>query len=231
VAAAQSEDEQRTLQRKRKSGRSPTFTHVASANRGLMSKENQSRREIVQIGRMLHRREFVAATDGNVSVRLGKEQILVTPTGISKGAMHVGDLVIVDLDGGKLKGRREATSEIGMHLLIYQMRPDIMAIVHAHPRTATGCAAAGIDVDQAFVCEGVDSLDKVPLAPYGTPGTPELAETIRPLVNHYDALLLANHGVVTYGAMLQSAYMKMELVEHFAQVALVTHMLGRTTHK
>ena len=151
----------------------------------------------------------------------------MTPTGMSKGLMESADMVVVDMAGRKLKGWREVTSEIGMHLLIYRLRPDINAIVHAHPPTATGFAAAGIALDKPLVCEVVIGLGQIPLAPYGTPGTPELAETLRPLVPQYDAILMANHGVVTYGAGLQSAYMKMETVEHFAQITLVTRMLGQ----
>lgn len=176
---------------------------------------------------MLHDRGFIAACDGNISVRLDRKRVLVTPTGMSKGMMTSADLVIVDMNGRQIKGRREVTSEIGMHLLIYSMRPDVSAIVHAHPRTATGFAAAGLALDQPLVCEVVIGLGQIPLAPYGTPGTPELAKTLEPLVSDYDAILMANHGVVTYGSDLQSAYMKMETVEHFAQIALVAHILGR----
>lgn len=185
------------------------------------------RREIVNIGKMLHQRGYIAACDGNLSVRLNRNEVLVTPTAMSKGAMKSADLVIVDMSGRKLKGRREVTSEIGMHLLIYRMRPDVNGIVHAHPRTATGFAAAGMALDQPLACEVVIGLGQIPLAPYGTPGTPELASTLEPLVPQYDAILMANHGVVTYGSDLQSAYMKMETVEHFAQIALVTQILGR----
>lgn len=192
-----------------------------------MVSQLQSRGEIVKIGKMLHQRGYIAACDGNLSVRLNRNQILVTPTAMSKGVMKPADLVIVDMSGRKLKGRRDVTSEIGMHLLIYSMRPDVNAIVHAHPRTATGFAAAGIPLDQPLACEVVIGLGQIPLAPYGTPGTPELARTLEPLVPQYDAILMANHGVVTYGSDLQSAYMKMETVEHFAQIALVTHILGR----
>jgi L-fuculose-phosphate aldolase len=192
-----------------------------------MSGEHQLRREIVKIGKALHERGFIAACDGNLSVRLNKNRVLVTPSGMSKGAMRASDLVIVDMDGRKLRGRREVTSEIGMHLLIYRMRPDVVAIVHAHPRTATGFAAAGLALNQPLVCEVVIGLGQIPLAPYGTPGTPELAKTLEPLVPQFDAILMANHGVVTYGSDLQSAYMKMETVEHFAQIALVTHVLGQ----
>jgi L-fuculose-phosphate aldolase len=114
-----------------------------------------------------------------------------------------------------------------MHLLIYKLRPDVRAIVHAHPPTATGFAAAGLALNQPLVCEVVIGLGSIPLAGYGTPGTPELAESLAPLVAEYDAILMSNHGVVAYGDTLDNAYMKMETVEHFAQIALVTHLLGR----
>jgi L-fuculose-phosphate aldolase len=165
--------------------------------------------------------------DGNLSVRLKDEQILVTPTCVSKGNMRAADMVVVDMEGQRVSGRRNVTSEIGMHLLIYRMRPDIQAIVHAHPPTATGFAAAGIALTQPLVCEVVMGLGCIPLARYGTPGTSELARTLEPFVPHYDAILMSNHGVVAYGDTLERAYMKMETVEHFAQIALVTHLLGR----
>lgn len=192
-----------------------------------MPTQHSFRREIVRVGKMLHDRGYIAACDGNISVRLDQDRILVTPTGMSKGAMQPSDLVVVDMEGCQLKGHRVVTSEIGMHLLIYRMRPDVCAVVHAHPRTATGFAAAGIPLDKPLVCEVVIGLGQIPLAPYGTPGTPELAQTLEPLVPNYDAILMANHGVVTYGADLQSAYMKMETVEHFAQITLITRILGQ----
>jgi L-fuculose-phosphate aldolase len=192
-----------------------------------MSVERKHREEIVRYGRMLHERNFVAAMDGNLSVRLDENRILVTPTCVSKGAMRPADLVIVNRDGERVTGRRNVTSEIGMHLLIYRLRPDVRAIVHAHPPTATGFAAAGIALTEPLVCEVVIGLGCIPLARYGTPGTSELAGTLEPYVPNYDAILMSNHGVVTYGDTLERAYMKMETVEHFAQIALVTHLLGR----
>lgn len=193
----------------------------------LMSAERQHREQIVRYGRMLHERGFVAAMDGNLSVRLDKKRILVTPTCVSKGAMRGSDMVIVDPEGVRVAGRRNVTSEIGMHLLIYRMRPDIRAIVHAHPPTATGFAAAGMALTEPLVCEVVMGLGCIPLARYGTPGTSELAKTLEPYVPQYDAILMSNHGVVAYGDTIEHAYMKMETVEHFAQIALVTHLLGR----
>jgi L-fuculose-phosphate aldolase len=192
-----------------------------------MATERKHREEIVRYGRMLHERGFVAAMDGNLSVLLKDNRILVTPTCVSKGAMRTADMVIVDLEGRHVSGHRSVTSEIGMHLLIYRLRSDVRAIVHAHPPTATGFAAAGIALTEPLVCEVVMGLGCIPLARYGTPGTSELAQTLEPYVPNYDAILMSNHGVVTYGDTLEHAYMKMETVEHFAQIALVTHLLGR----
>ena len=192
-----------------------------------MASERQSRNQVVQFGKMLHQRGYVAATDGNLSVRLNSHRILATPTAMSKGAMRPADLVIVDLNGRRISGRHEASTEIAMHLLIYKLRPDVRAVVHAHPPTATGFAAAGMALDEPLVCELVIGLGSIPLARYGTPGTTELSESLEPLIPQYDAILMSNHGVVTYADTLHHAYMKMETVEHFAQIALVTHILGR----
>ena len=192
-----------------------------------MLSERQHRREMALFGQMLHRGGYVAATDGNLSVRLGDERILVTPTCMSKGMLRASDMVIVNLEGRRLAGKRNVSSEIAMHLLIYQLRPDIGGIVHAHPPTATGFAAAGLALNQPLVCEVVIGLGSIPLAKYGTPGTPELSDALAPLVPNYDAILMANHGVVSYSDTLHHAYMKMETVEHFARIALVTHLLGR----
>jgi L-fuculose-phosphate aldolase len=192
-----------------------------------MLNEAAYRREIVSLGKMLHDRGYVAAMDGNLSVRLKKGRILATPTAMSKGMMKPSDMVIVDMEGRHLAGRRDVSSEIAMHLLIYQLRPDIQAVVHAHPPTATGFAAAGMALNKPLVCEVVIGLGAIPLAKYGTPGTPELGKSLEPLIPDYDAILMSNHGVVAYGTDLQQAYMKMETVEHFAQIALVTHLLGR----
>jgi L-fuculose-phosphate aldolase len=192
-----------------------------------MLKEAGYRREIVSLGKMLHQRGYVAAMDGNLSVRLNKGRILATPTAMSKGIMRPSDMVIVDMEGRRLSGRRNVSSEIAMHLLIYRLRPDIRAVVHAHPPTATGFAAAGMALNKPLVCEVVIGLGSIPLAKYGTPGTPELSKSLEPLIPEYDAILMSNHGVVAYGTDLQQAYMKMETVEHFAQIALVTYLLGR----
>jgi L-fuculose-phosphate aldolase len=185
------------------------------------------RNEIVKLGRWLHTKGFVAAMDGNISARVNGGTILCTPTCISKGMMEPEDLVLVDLNGRKIEGQREVSSEIQMHLLIYRMRPEIRGVVHAHPPTATGFAAAGLALDRALVSEIVVALGSVPLANYGTPGTPELLEALEPFIPGHDAILMANHGAVTYAEDVLHAYMHMETVEHFAKISLVAHMLGR----
>jgi L-fuculose-phosphate aldolase len=209
-------DKRIRLQRKRRQPR----------NFGVKTIE-QHRDDIVRFGRMLHQSGLVAATDGNLSVRMADGTVLCTPTVISKGMMEASDLVLVDESGRKLSGQREVSSELAMHLFIYRNRPDVNAVVHAHPPTATGYAAAGIPLDTALCSEIVVTLGSVPLARYGTPGTHELAEALAPLIPDHQAILMANHGVVTYGVDLLTAYMNMETVEHYAKIALVTHMLGR----
>ncbi|MGH9415593.1 MAG: class II aldolase/adducin family protein [Terriglobales bacterium] len=184
-------------------------------------------RDILRIGQFLHQKSLVAASDGNISVRLEGGRVLTTPTSMSKGLMEADDLVVTDMQGHKLEGRRNASSELAMHLLIYELRPEVNGVVHAHPPAATGFAAAGIPLNQALLAEVVLALGCIPLAAYGTTGTPELSATLRPLVPHYDAILMANHGVVCYGEDVMKAYFKMETVEHFARIAIVTHVLGR----
>jgi L-fuculose-phosphate aldolase len=193
----------------------------------MIKTEDELRKEIVEIGRRIHHLGFVAAFDGNISARLDNHRILSTPTTICKGMMEPADLIIVDYEGNKISGRRNPTSELAMHLLVYRRRPDVHGVVHAHPPTATGYAAAGISLNKALVSEVVLSLGCIPLARYGTPGTPELTEALESLVGSYDAILMANHGVVTYGADPMTAYFRMETVEHFAKISLVTELLGR----
>jgi L-fuculose-phosphate aldolase len=192
-----------------------------------MTNQDQLRDAVVRYGRTLYERGYIAATDGNISARLDENSILVTPTCICKGNMTADDLVVVDGNGRKLEGWRDVSSELAMHLLIYRMRPEVCGIVHAHPPTATGFAAAGIALDQPLVSEVILTLGSIPLAPYACPGTPELSNALRPLVPNHNALLMANHGVVTYADDLDRAYMHMETVEHFAKITLVTRTLGQ----
>ncbi|HKD76195.1 MAG TPA: class II aldolase/adducin family protein, partial [Ktedonobacterales bacterium] len=192
----------------------------------VAGKERGLRQDLVRFGKMLHHQGFVAATDGNLSVRLDSERVMTTPTGFSKGMLQPEDMVIVDLQGEKLSGANKPTSEIDMHLTIYRMRPDVGAVVHAHPCTATGFASAGIALDKPLCSEIVVTLGSVPLAPYATTGTMELSESLAPFIPDHNAILMANHGVVTYGADLAQAYMRMEAVEHYAKVVLAVRQLG-----
>ena len=196
-------------------------------NHNRMATLSQLRERIVRYGKVLYDRGFIAATDGNISARLDDHRLLITPTCMCKGMMSEDDLVIVDLNGRKLEGHRNVSSEVAMHLLIYRMRSDIRGIVHAHPPTATGFAAAGIALDKPLVSEIVLTLGSVPLAPYGCPGTPELSDSLRPFIPDNDAILMANHGVVSYADDLERAYMHMETVEHLAKITLVTRTLGQ----
>jgi L-fuculose-phosphate aldolase len=192
-----------------------------------MSKTPQElRQDIVDVGKLVFQKGWIAANDGNVSVRLDDQRILCTPTSICKGMMSSDDLIVCDLDGNKVEGWRERTTEIAMHATIYRMRPDVRAVLHVHPPVATGFAAAGRALDLALLPEVIISLGCVPLADYGLPGTPALTEGMLPLIPKYDAILMANHGAVTYGEDVYQAFHRMEMVEHFARITLVAELLG-----
>jgi L-fuculose-phosphate aldolase len=191
--------------------------------------ERELRQDIIDIGRLVYEKGWVAANDGNISVRIDAERLLCTPTAVSKGMMHPDDLIICDMKGNKIQGRLARTSEVAMHLLIYEMRPDINAVVHAHPPVSTGYAAAGRALNEALLPEVVIGLGCVPLAAYGLPGTPELTQPMLPLIPKYDAIMMANHGSVCYGPDLFKAFFKMETVEHYARISLVAELLGGAT--
>jgi len=188
--------------------------------------ERELRQDVVDIGNLVHQKGWIAANDGNISIRLDDNRVLATPTGVCKGMMHPDDLIICDMQGNKLEGRLERTSEIAMHLLVYQMRPDVRAVLHAHPPVATGYATAGRALNQALLPEVIIGLGCVPLAAYGLPGTPALTEPMLPLIPKYEAILMANHGAVCYADEVYKAYFKMETVEHYARIALVAELLG-----
>jgi L-fuculose-phosphate aldolase len=192
----------------------------------MVKTEREHRQDICFIGQLVHQKGWVAANDGNISIRLDHERILASPTGICKGMMRPDDLIIVDYQGKKIEGRRECTSEIAMHLTVYNLRPDIYSVVHAHPPVATGFASAGLSLNKALLPEVVIGLGCVPLAAYGLPGTPALTEPMLPLIPKYDAILMGNHGAVAYGKDVHQAFFRMETVEHFARISFVAEMLG-----
>lgn len=189
--------------------------------------ERAMREEICEIGRRIWQREYVAANDGNISVRLNEREILATPTGVSKGYLTPDMLVVTDRQGKVVRGNMKPSSELKMHRDFYDARSDVRAVCHAHPIVATGFAVAGLSLDRCTLPEVVITLGAVPLAKYGVPGTDELTQDILDnYINDYDAFLLANHGVVTVGQSLINAYYKMETVEHFAKISLVARQLG-----
>jgi L-fuculose-phosphate aldolase len=189
--------------------------------------EDAFRADIVEVGKRMYARGYVASNDGNISVRLDDNEILTTPKSVSKGFMTSDMMVVVDLSGKKLRGARDASSELLMHLEVYKNRPDARAVVHAHPPTATGFAVAGIPLDRAVLAEVVTTLGSIPIAEYGTPSTPELPEAVRKYIKAHDGLLLANHGALTVAGDVFAAYFKMETIEHFAKISLVARQLGR----
>ena len=185
------------------------------------------RREIVTVCRRLYERGLIAGPDGNVSARIAPDRILVTPAGMSKVDVQVDDLIELGLDGKQVRGATRASSEVLMHLRIYQRRPDVHAVVHAHPPIATGFSVAGESFDTCVLPEMIFQVGWVPLVPYATPGTPALADAFEPFLAHHDAFLMANHGATTVGATLLLAHQRMESLEHSARILLTARMLGR----
>lgn len=192
----------------------------------MTGNEQGHRQSIVDVGRLVFQKNWVAASDGNISIRLDDNHILCTPSGVCKGTMRPDDLIICDLDGRRVCGDMECTSEIAMHTVVYRMRPDVEAVVHAHPPYSTGFAAAGRALDLAVLPEVIVGLGSVPLAAYGLPGTPELTEGMLPYVPKCDAMLLENHGVVAYAEDVFKAYARMEKVEQCAHILLIAELLG-----
>jgi L-fuculose-phosphate aldolase len=187
---------------------------------------HEIKRDIIHVCRKIDEREYVGGRDGNISARVSETTIVVTPAGVRKGDVAIEDLILVDRKGGKLEGKGDASSETGMHLRIYDKRPDVRAVVHAHPPTATGFAAAGVELNECVLPEVIVGLGRVPITRYATPGTPELAESLDPLIAEHDALLLENHGAVTVGPDVIQAHQKMETVEHSARILLVARLMG-----
>ena len=184
------------------------------------------RADIVEVGRRMYARGYTASNDGNISVRVGDDRLLMTPKSVCKGFMTPDMMCVTDLAGRKIQGDRDPSSEMLMHLEVYRQRPDVKDVVHAHPPTATGFAVAGIPLDRAVLAEVLTTLGSIPLAEYATPSTVELPEAVRKYIKAHDAMLLANHGALTVGGDLFSAYYKMETIEHFAKISLVARMLG-----
>jgi L-fuculose-phosphate aldolase len=185
-----------------------------------MLTEQEARNQVVEICRLMYNKNFVVASDGNVSLKLSRNRLLTTPSGLSKGFLTPEQLVITDFAGKKLSGKLKPSSEIRMHLCAYQERPDINAVIHAHPPMSTAFSIAGVSLARCILPEVVLTLGSVPTTRYATPTTAEGPDVIREYIRDYDALILDRHGSLTVGHDLMSAFMKLEKVEH---AALVTH--------
>ena len=183
--------------------------------------------DVIHVGKRMYDRGYVASNDGNLSVRLSEDRLLITMTGVSKGFLDPDKFVVVDYDGAVISGSHKPSSEMKMHLMVYRERPDVHAVAHAHPPASTGFSVAGVNLPDNLLPEVIVSLGHVPIAPYGTPGTMELVESLREYVREYDAVLLENHGALTLGPDIITAYHKMETMEHCARITLVARMLGQ----
>ncbi len=194
--------------------------------------EHELRQEVIRVCRLLWERGYVAATDGNVSVRLSRDRVLATPSGFSKGFIKPEELIVVDMEGKKLSRghgageRLKPTSELLMHLEAYRQRPDVHGVVHAHPPTTVAFTIAGVSLAKCVLPEVVITLGSIPTAEYATPSTAEGPEVVRDLVRDYDAIVLDRHGTLTVGTTVWDAYLRLEKVEHTAEVTLVARQLG-----
>ena len=188
--------------------------------------EAAAREELCQVCRLLYQRGYTVGHDGNVSLRLGEDQILVTPSGVGKGRLRPGMLVRCALSGEVLEGERHPSSEIPMHLLVYRERPDVRAVVHAHPPMATAFAVCRRPLRERYLTETISGLGEVPVAPFALPSTQEVPDSVRPFVRDHSAVLLANHGALTWGPDLWSAFDRMETVEQTARIYANVQLLG-----
>ena len=191
-----------------------------------MNLDTRLREELCQVCRLLYDRGYVVGHDGNVSVRLGEGCLLITPSGVSKGRLEPDMLVVCDLEGRVLEGDRYPSSEMAMHLLIYQERPDVGAVVHAHPPVSTAFAICQKTLKEKYLTETISCLGEVPVAPFAMPSTREVPESIRSFVADHSAVLLANHGALTWGADLWAAFDRMETVEQTAKIYAAVQQLG-----
>jgi L-fuculose-phosphate aldolase len=193
-----------------------------------MTSEYQIKKQICEIGKRIYDKGMVAANDGNISVKLSDNLFLCTPTGVSKGFMTPEYICKVDAEGKVIQANPgfKPSSEIKMHMRVYKERPDVNAVVHAHPLYATGFAIAGIPLTQPIMPEAIIALGCVPIAEYGTPSTDEIPNAVAKYLQNFDAVLLENHGALTFSDSLVNAYHKMESVEFYARLLYISKQLG-----
>ena len=196
--------------------------------REFMFSEYEIKKQMCDIGKRIYQNGFVAANDGNLSVRINDKEVLCTPTGVSKGYMTPDMICKVDINGNVLQanGKFKPSSEVKMHLRVYRERPDVKSVVHAHPPYGTSYAIAGIPLNKAIMPEAVIALGEVPIAEYGTPSTEEIPDAVAKYLQCYDAVLLENHGALTYGPDLMTAYFKMESLEFYAKLMFISSQIG-----
>lgn len=184
------------------------------------------RRNIIAFGKKAYEKGLVAASDGNISVRLFDDRLMITPSGATLGNLNPDNLIYLDLNGTILQGKKPPSSELPMHLLIYQQRPDVHAVFHTHPQVTTAFSVAGESLSVPVLPEMVIMFDTIPIAPYASPSSIESAEAIEPYIQNHDLIILDHHGVVALGQSLNDAFLKLEKLEHTAKTLLAAKQLG-----
>ncbi|MEW5795230.1 MAG: class II aldolase/adducin family protein [Candidatus Zixiibacteriota bacterium] len=195
-----------------------------------MDSARKQRKQLIEVGKRLTKMRMVAGSDGNLSARLENGHILITPSGVPLGDLDADDLVMVDLHGTKLDGDGEPSSELATHLYLYKSRPDIQAVVHAHPPYATAFAVAGVEMEWRSLPEMVVLVGPVALTEYAPPGTEAVPKALEPFFANHDAFLLRNHGLVTVGRSVMIAWQRHEIVEHAARILHLSRTLGGPQH-
>lgn len=191
----------------------------------------EAKRMICEIGKRMYLREFVAANDGNISIRIGENQVACTPTGVSKGYMTPEMICVVDMEGNHMEGELKPSSEMKMHLRVFKENSELTAVVHAHPQVATSFSIVGVDMIKPIMSEAVLLLGPIHIAPYAKPGTEEVPDSIAPYCNGYNGVLLANHGALTWGRNPLEAYYRMEAMEHYAKVLMNTTQIFKSNNE
>ncbi|MDA1013014.1 MAG: class II aldolase/adducin family protein [Planctomycetota bacterium] len=188
--------------------------------------DRKLKEQICEIGRRVYNKGFAAANDGNISIRVGENEVLCSPTMICKGFMEPDDICAVDLDGNQIAGKKKRTSEVLLHLTIMKHRPDVKAVVHCHPPHATAFAVAGEAIPQCILPEVEVFMGEIPIAPYETPGGQDFADTVIPFLEATSTIILKNHGTVSFGKDLQEAYWKTEILDAYCRILLLAKQIG-----
>jgi L-fuculose-phosphate aldolase len=209
-----------------------TTTKGTGASNGWNSgiHDRKVKEQICEIGRRVYQKGFAAANDGNLSIRVGENEVVCSPTMICKGYMTPDDICAVDLEGNQIGGKRKRTSEILLHLSIMKARPDVKAVVHCHPPHATAFAVAGEPIPQCILPEVEVFMGEIPIAPYETPGTQKFADTVLPFLKGTSCIILKNHGTVSFGKTLEEAFWKTEILDSYCRILMLARQLGRVDY-